>query len=101
MRGTGTFGDVNCTVTIGRAELQHIEAAIARAHPDGWPKAYPLKGTGCCDQLQFVLHLDREDDRGQRTSNETSWMSENASTVPEAVSALFTVAYEARHACGF
>jgi hypothetical protein len=101
LRGSGTFGNVNCTATIGSVELQRIEAAFARAHPDRWPKAYPMKGNGCCDQLQYVLHLDREDDHGQRTGHETSWISENASIVPEAVSALFTLAYESRHACMF
>lgn len=101
MRGSGTFGDVNCTATIRGIELQRIEAAFARANPDGWPKAYSMRGDGCCDQLQYALHLDREDDRGQRTSADTSWVSQNASTVPASVSALFTLVYEARHACMF
>jgi hypothetical protein len=99
--GMGTFGEVQCSAAISRNDVQAIEAALARAHPETWPKAYPLKGNGCCDQIQASLHLDQEDQQGRRSSHETSWMSENAGTVPEAVSALFKIVYEARHACVF
>ncbi len=99
--GMGTFGEVQCSAAISRNDVQAIEAALARAHPETWPKAYPLKGNGCCDQIQASLHLDQEDQQGRRSSHETSWMSENAGTVPEAVSALFKILYEARHACVF
>jgi hypothetical protein len=99
--GSGSFGGVHCSATISRSDSQHLEAALARAHPESWPKAYPMKGNGCCDQLEFSMHLDQEDARGQRASRETSWMSENAATVPEEVSALFKLIFEARHACVF
>jgi hypothetical protein len=51
--------------------------------------------------LTYVIHLDREDDHGNRTSHEASWMSENESAVPPAVSALFKTVYDARRACVF
>lgn len=99
--GSGTFGDVQCSATLTKPDVQHVEAVIARAHPKTWPRAYPLKDNGCCDQLQYVLHIDQEDSAGRRTSHETSWLSENAAAVPESVSALFNVVYEARRACVF
>lgn len=99
--GTGMFGEVQCVATISRSSVQAIEAALARARAESWPKAYPLKGNGCCDQIQTSIHLDQEDARGARASHETSWMSENANVVPEGVSGLFTIVYEARHACVF
>jgi len=97
--GNGWFGGVQCAASV--PNVVPIEAAMARARPETWPKAYPLKGNGCCDQLQYTLRVDREDSRGGRTSHATSWMDENASVVPEPVSALFKLVYEARHACVF
>lgn len=99
--GSGTFGDVQCSATLTKPDVQHVEAAIARSHPETWPNAYPLKGDGCCDQLKYVLHVDQEDSARSRTSHETSWVSENAAAVPEPVSALFNIVYEARRACAF
>jgi hypothetical protein len=99
--GSGTFGDVQCAAAVAKPEVQHVEATMARSHPESWPKAYPLKGDGCCDRLQYLLHVDREDGAGRRTSYETTWLSQNASTVPEPVSALFNLVYEARRACVF
>jgi hypothetical protein len=99
--GTGTFGTVECSATLPTQSVEEIEAALARAHPETWRGAYPMKGDGCCDQLTYVIHLDREDDHGNRTSHEASWMSENESAVPPAVSALFKTVYDARRACVF
>jgi hypothetical protein len=99
--GSGTFGNAQCAVTISRTDVQAIEAALARAHAETWPKAYPFKGDGCCDQSQYSLHVDEEDTQGHRSSHETSWMSVNVGSVPEPVSALFKLVSETRHACAF
>jgi len=99
--GNGSFGAVQCSATISKSDVQSIEAALARAHSESWPKAYPMKGNGCCDQLEYSMHVDQEGADGHRTSRDTSWISENAAAVPEGVSALFKLVYDARHACVF
>ena len=101
--GSGPSGTVRCEADVSKPRAQEIAAAIARSHPETWLPSYVSKQNplGCCDQMQFTVHVDREDDRGGRTSRETYWFTESAPRVPEAVSALFTLVYETRHACVF
>lgn len=101
--GSGTSGQVRCAVQLPAPDVQHIEAAIARSHPEAWRPQYVPKNNpgGCCDQLRYVVHLEQEDEHGQRSSRETFWFDQSAADVPAAISALFKLVYQATHACAF
>lgn len=101
--GSGIFGNVSCTVQLATPVVQKIEAALEGSHLDTWQPRYVSKTNpdGCCDQFQYVIHVEEEDDHGLRSARETYWFDASAALVPQAISALFNSVYEARHACVF
>jgi len=101
--GSGTFGNVRCSAEVPTDKVHAIDAATARSHPEAWLASYVPKGNpdGCCDQFRYAVHVEREDERGGRTSHDTYWFDQSAGTVPEGVSALFKSVYESRSACVF
>lgn len=101
--GSGIFGNVSCTVQPGTPVVQKIEAALEGSHLDTWQPRYVSKTNpdGCCDQFQYAVHVEQENDHGLRSARETYWFDVSAALVPPAISALFNSVYEARHACVF
>ena len=90
-------GPAACPVAL--SDVQRIEAVVARSRPNAWQAAYIPKGGTCCDQIGVTFHLELEDDRGRRTSHDTSWFSATAAAIPNDLADLFTIVNAPVSAC--
>lgn len=99
----GTRGKIRCSAELDVIQIQRIEAAIDRSHPEKWLPSYALKSNpnGCCDQSNAGLRIERVDSDGRRSTRSTHWFNDSATQVPEGVSSLFDTIWNIRKACEF
>jgi hypothetical protein len=96
-----TRGKIRCSAELDVVQIQRIEAAIDRSHPEKWLPSYALKSNpnGCCDQSSAGLHIERVDSNGRRVTHSTHWFNDSANQVPQGVSSLFDTIWNIRKAC--
>jgi hypothetical protein len=93
---SATFGNVRCSAELPKTQVQSIETALSRSHPDKWLPSYALKSNpnGCCDQFTELVHVEQVDAGGRRTAFETYWFNDSAGTVPEGVKTLASLVHD-------
>ena len=89
-----------CAVDLSAVELEGVESALVRAHPELWREKYfPPDNPDGADELQMILELTRADAKGRPFTHRTRWMIATGRDAPTDAMAVWNAIWQARRFC--